>query len=66
MACFEEFFDVTMCLSNEILAIPIDRLQSMQLFILQLYVDGDMQDCSNSSSLAMELLQPCIKPCSKL
>ena len=26
------------------------------------YINGLMQDCSNSSALAMELLQPCTKP----
>ena len=26
------------------------------------YIDGLVQDCSNSSALAMELLQSCIKP----
>ena len=26
------------------------------------HIDGLMQDCSNSSTLAMELLQPCAKP----
>ena len=28
---------------------------------IQLYVDGLVQDCSNSSALAMELLQSCTK-----
>ena len=28
----------------------------------QLYIDGLLQDCSNSSALAMELLQACTKP----
>ena len=27
-----------------------------------LYIDGSVQDCSNSSELAMELLQSCTKP----
>ena len=26
------------------------------------YIDGSVQDCSNSSVLAMELLQSCTKP----
>ena len=26
------------------------------------YIDGLVQDCSNSSALAMELLQSCAKP----
>ena len=26
------------------------------------YIDGLVQDCSNSSALAMELLQSCTKP----
>ena len=26
------------------------------------YIDGLVQDCSNSSALAIELLQPCTKP----
>ena len=26
------------------------------------YIDGSVQDCSNSSALAMELLQSCTKP----
>ena len=30
--------------------------------ILKLYMDGLVQDCSNSSALAMELLQSCTKP----
>ena len=34
--------------------------QSMML--LSLHVDGLVQDCSNSSALAMELLQSCSKP----
>ena len=29
---------------------------------IQRYIDGLVQDCSNSSALAMELLQPCTKP----
>ena len=28
----------------------------------QIYIDGLVQDCSNSSALAMELLQSCTKP----
>ena len=28
----------------------------------KLYIDGLVQDCSNSSALAMELLQSCTKP----
>ena len=27
------------------------------------YIDGLVQDCSNSSALEMELLQSCAKPC---
>ena len=30
--------------------------------ILHNHVDGSVQDCSNSSALAMELLQSCTKP----
>ena len=29
---------------------------------MQLYIDGLVQDCSISSALAMEILQPCAKP----
>ena len=29
---------------------------------MQYHVDGLVQDCSNSSALAMELLQSCTKP----
>ena len=31
-------------------------------FILQLYIDGLVQDCSNSIANALELLQSCTKP----
>ena len=30
--------------------------------IIQKHIDGLVQDCSNSSALAMELLQSCTKP----
>ena len=30
--------------------------------LLGVYIDGLVQDCSNSSALAMELLQSCTKP----
>ena len=30
--------------------------------IQYIYIDGLVQDCSNSSALAMELLQSCIEP----
>ena len=33
----------------------------MNLYV-QAYIDGLLQDCSNSSALAMELLQSCTKP----
>ena len=32
------------------------------LAVCDYYIDGLVQDCSNSSELAMELLQSCIKP----
>ena len=32
------------------------------LWIEENYVDGLVQDCSNSSALALELLQSCTKP----
>ena len=28
----------------------------------KLHIDGLVQDCSNSSALAMELMQSCVKP----
>ena len=34
----------------------------MQLWIQSLHIDGLVQDCRNSSALAMELLQSCTKP----
>ena len=33
-----------------------------QATLSKVYIDGLVQDCSNSSALAMELLQFCIKP----
>ena len=35
---------------------------SSTLFALTYHIDGLAQDCSNSSALAMELLQSCAKP----
>ena len=46
-------FDDVMMIST-----PLFRIQ----FYFHLYVDGLLQDCSNSSALAMELLQSCAKP----
>ena len=37
-----------------------DILQQRQ--VLLVYIDRLAQDCSNSSALAMELLQSCTKP----
>ena len=33
-----------------------------QMFFTSKYIDGLVQDCSNSSALAMELLQSCTEP----
>ena len=32
------------------------------VFIMGIHIDDWVQDCSNSSALAMELLQSCTKP----
>ena len=37
-------------------------LNGMLWYKWDLNIDGLVQDCSNSSELAMELLQPCTKP----
>ena len=34
----------------------------LQAAVRHAYIDGLVQDCSNSSALAMELLQSCTKP----
>ena len=41
----------------------LELIMSCREKILQdrIYIDGLVQDCSNSSALAMELLQPCTK-----
>ena len=39
-----------------------DPNSAMQLSPEREYLDGLVQDCSNSSALAMELLQSCTKP----
>ena len=43
---------------NEVQCIPT----SLSIYFVMEYIDGLVQDCSNSSVLAMELLQSCIKP----
>ena len=42
----------------------IDKEVEFQRYIQDAdsYIDGLVQDCSNSSALAMELLQSCTKP----
>ena len=37
-------------------------IYASSLVIFKVYINGLTQDCSNSSALAMELLQCCIKP----
>ena len=52
---------LTLCLlerSNEY--IPVQKFQGFKYSIQ--YINGLVQDCSNSSALAMELLQSCTKP----
>ena len=44
------------CLNNEGISDTTNSPKSAQ------YIDGLVQDCSNSSALAMELLQSCTKP----
>ena len=36
--------------------------EAIDIPVAMWYIDGLMQDCSNSSALAMELLQSCSKP----
>ena len=38
------------------------RNKMIQYFPAAFHIDGLVQDCSNSSALAMELLQSCTKP----
>ena len=38
------------------------RVHALLCFVVVGYTDGLAQDCSNSSALALELLQPCTKP----
>ena len=40
----------------------IAMIMSLLWYLLILYVDGSVQDCSNSNALATELLQSCAKP----
>ena len=36
--------------------------KQMMIQLTNAYIDGLVQDCSNSSALAMELLQSCTEP----
>ena len=47
-------------LSDWIHALKNDLIPNSELYIG--YTDGLVQDCSNSSAIALELLQPCTKP----
>ena len=38
------------------------RVQLKSLYVGHLYIDGLVQDCSNSIAKALELLQSCAKP----
>ena len=50
-------------LNNADHALVIYNLQCNHVWTLYTsYIDGLVQDCSNSSVLAMELLQSCTKP----
>ena len=40
----------------------IVKVENVPSISTLLYIDGLVQDCSNSSALAMELLQSCAKP----
>ena len=42
----------------------LSQAMNMGLYIPRWYIDGLVQDCGNSSALAMELLQSCIEPSS--
>ena len=49
---------------NQNASISINVLGSIDCFtkVLPLHIEGFVKDCSNSSELAMDLMQSCIKP----
>ena len=55
--CFQSFLNTNIKMVQKSFL-----LKNKDLFILQGHIDGLVQDCSNSSALAMELLQSCTKP----
>ena len=56
MQSVTHFFKASMCQWN-----VVNMLHGNE-HTHQWYIDGLVQDCGNSSALAMELLQSCIKP----
>ena len=52
------FFSISNCLYSSMMC----EIWLKHLKIFEIYINGLVQDCSNSSALAMELLLPCIKP----
>ena len=54
--------DIIIFLTNEFQWPSVFQCQEMMWNTIYEYIDGLVQDCSNSSVLAMELLQSCTKP----
>ena len=62
---FDDHFDINVS-ANDTEILPVIGMQCMvsctHLRYTQDFISGLMQDCSNSSALATELLQSCAKP----
>ena len=62
LICFLETYDVKPGMKLDIFPKSLTPLYAACTIDVTKYIDSLVQDCSNSSALAMELLQSCTKP----